>query len=300
MRTLLEQYRHLSLLVAVLLAQLFFLAFQIRTESDSRLLRVWAAAAVSPIQKVLNWTEDSTGAIWDDYVFLYNTRQENLELQAQLDQSKIRILKLEAQAADADRLAQLLGLRRRYSSAAPVGAEVIGASPSANLRTVMIGVGANKGLEPNMVVITSDGIVGKLVTVHPATAVVLLVTDAKSGVGVIISDTRVHGVMKGDGSETCTMDYVPNEEEVEPGALLVTSGLDQIFPKGLPVGRVLTAERGDPTQNVFYWTITVEPIVPLARLEHVIVLNDAPIEGFVVTQQPSPPPESSDAQGREQ
>ena len=291
MRIFLEQYRHLSLLVAVLLAQLFFLAFQIRTDNEVRLLRFWAAAAVTPIQKTLNWSVGTVGALKDDYLFLYNTRQENRELKAELDAAKIRIQELAARADEADRLARLLGLRERYALTPLVGAEVIGTAPSANLRTVMIGAGANKGLKPNMVVITPDGVAGKLDTVHPSSSVVLLFTDAKSGVGVRVADTRVYGVLKGNGSDICEMAYVPNEEDIQPGALLVTSGLDQIFPKGLPVGRVISAERGDPNQNVFFWTIEVEPVVPLARLEHVMILT-APPQSLTSAQQPGQTPDT--------
>lgn len=286
MQHFLERYRHLSLLVAVLLAQLFFLAFQAKTRNEVRLIRVWAAAAVSPVQKLLNWSVDAAGGVVLDYLLLYDVRQENLSLKTDLEDARIQIQQLEAQASEAGRLQALLGFKQDYQAAPLIAAEVIGTSPTGAVRTVMINRGKSDGLEVNMAVLTPEGLVGKLVAVHSDTAVVLLLTDPKSAVGVVTSDTRVHGILKGNGSQACEMAYVPSEEDIEAGTLLLTSGQDQIHPKGLPVGRVVTAERGDRERNEFFWTIEVEPAVRLSRLEQVLILAGPP-ESFTVAASPA-------------
>ena len=283
MLSFLERYRHLSLLVAMLLAQLFFLAFQVKTKNEVLLIRTWAAAAVSPVQKLLNWSVDGVGALAQDYVLLYGAQQENRKLKAELERTRIHLQELEARAAESDRLAVLLNLKRRYSSAPLVAAEVIGSSPTGAVRTIMLNRGKDAGFKPNMAVITPEGVIGKLVTVHPTTAVVLLLTDLKSGIGVAVADSRVHGVLKGNGTPICEMAYVPVEEELEPDTLLVTSGQDQVFPKGLPIGRIVSAERGNREQREFFWKVEVAPLARLTRLEHVFILAGPP-DSLVATQ----------------
>ncbi len=272
-----ERYRHLILLLAVLFAQLFFLAFQIKTpgKENTRLIRVWAIAGLSPVQKTLNWTIGGLGSLLQSYVLLYGVHQENLQLQTELEKTKIRLQQLEARADEADRLAALLDLRRAYREAPLVPAEVIGAA-AANVPIVFINRGADKGLKPNMAVITPEGVVGKIITVHPATAEVLLLTHQKSGVGALVADSRVHGILKGDGTQTVQFAYVPNEEEITVGSLLLTSGQDQVFPKGLPVGKIIAAERGSRESQEYFWSVTVEPTAQLSRLEQVLILAGPP------------------------
>lgn len=271
MHAFLERHRHLSLLVAVLLVQLFFLAYQIKRDNNVRLIRLWALAAISPFERAVNGVADAGAALVHHYIALYNARQESDRLRAELDQARLALQKLEARAAEADQLAALLELKQAYPQAPLVAARVIGASPATTTRTVLIDRGRDAGFEPNMVVLTPDGVVGKVIAVYPGTAEVLLITDAKSGLGAQTADSRLQGVVKGTGSSTCRLEYILNQETVAVGAQVVTSGQDQLFPKGLPVGRVVAVRPGD-----FFQEITVEPAARLTRLEHVLVLAGPP------------------------
>jgi rod shape-determining protein MreC len=151
-----------------------------------------------------------------------------------------------------------------------------------------------------MGVITPDGVVGKIVEVLPNTAEVMLMTDKDMGVGAMFSDSRTHGVVKGTGDPVPMMDYIVNDEKIQPGETIITSGEDRIFPKGLLVGAVGTAKEGNPFQK-----IQVQPAARLDRLEDVIVLVTqqelAPGkqgDGFRVSPAPPPPtpaPAATDA-----
>lgn len=278
MQSFLERYRHLTLLVAVLLAQLFLLAFQIKTQNDASLIRVWTSATISPVQRFLDWTVDGMRSLLGDYFLLYDVNQENHALKEELERARIRLQQLQARADEADRLAALLNLRQTYPDVPLVAAEVIGTGATGNVRLVSLNRGADAGLEPNMAVLTPEGVVGKIVSVFPTTAQVLLLTDEKSGVGALLAENRVHGVLKGTGSQLCELAYVPVDEEIEVGAHLLTSGQDRVFPKGIPVGRIVSAEPGE-----FFWTIEVEPAARLSRLEQVLVLAGPP-ESFEVAR----------------
>ena len=271
MRAFLARHNHLSLLVTVLLGQLFFLAYQIKGDNDVRLIRLWAVAVFSPVERAVHGAAERAGSLVDNYIALYNTRQENVRLSAELDDARLRLHELGARAAQAEELAALLDLKQAYPRAPLLAAKVIGVSPAAPSRTVLIDRGSEDGLDVNMAVLTPDGVVGKVVAVFPRASQVLLITDQKSGVGVVLTETNLMGVVKGGGATQCQLDYVPNQETVAPGTLLITSGLDQLFPRGLPVGRVVSARPGEAFQE-----IVVEPAVALGRLEYVLVLAGAP------------------------
>lgn len=271
MRGFVERHRHLSLLVVTLLVQLLVLAYQIEGDNEIRVLRRWVVAVIIPVENGLRTLFSAGASLVEKYVVLYEAGQENQRLREELDQTRLRLQELEVRAAEAEQLAALLELKQTYSRAPLAAAKVIGASPAANTRTVLINRGGGAGLKPNMAVITPEGVVGKVVFVFPRAAQVLLITDLKSGVGAVVADSRAQGVVKGTGGSVCRLEYVPNERTVPVGAKVLTSGQDQLFPKGLPVGQVTSVRPGE-----FFQEIAVEPAAHLSRLEHVLVLAGPP------------------------
>src|SRR3990172_414062 len=253
MRAFVERYRHSSLLVAVLLGQLFFLAYQIKGDNDVRLIRRWAVAVIGPVEKAVRATVSAADSLLEEYVALYKDRQESKLLRAELTRARLRLHELKTRAEESDELAALLELKQSYPLAPLVAAHVIAASPAAATRTVLIDRGADRGLMPNMTVLTPAGGVGK------------------GGVGVRVADSQLAGVVKGTGGTQCRLDYIPNEETLAPGTVLYTSGQDQLFPPGLPVGRITSVGPGE-----FFLEVAVEPAAPLASLDHVLVLAGPP------------------------
>jgi len=110
-------------------------------------------------------------------------------------------------------------------------------------------------------------VVGKILAIFPHSAQVLLIIDPSSGVGVTLAQSRVQGILKGGMNSFCDLHYVMNEETVSRGEAVVTSGLDQVYPKGLPVGTVVNVSDGN-----IYKSINVKPSVDLNRLEMVLVV----------------------------
>ncbi|MGH9757663.1 MAG: rod shape-determining protein MreC, partial [Candidatus Acidiferrales bacterium] len=174
---------------------------------------------------------------------------------------------LEAQAAEAQHLEILLNFHQAHPETPMLAAQVIGASADPISRTIVINCGERDHVRRNLAVITPDGVVGKIVEVLPSTSQVQLINDKDSGVGALFAVSRTQGVVKGSGGPDPRMEYVVNDEKVQPGELILTSGEDRIFPKGLPIGTVEKATPGNPFQ-----TILVKPAVRLDRLEDVIVL----------------------------
>jgi rod shape-determining protein MreC len=259
--------RPIFLLAIVVMAQVMLLAYQIKGDHDVRLLRYWAVALVTPIERVGSWSLSKMGGAWSGYVGLHNARSENNNMRSELDQLRIRNAELESRAGEAQRLEAILNFRNAHPEAQLLAAQVIGSSADPASHTLFINRGEHDRLKLNMGVITSEGIVGKIVEVLPDTSQVLLINDKDSGVGAMFAGSRTHGVVKGSGDPEPHMEYVVNDEKVTEGEAIVTSGEDHIFPKDLPVGTVKGASPGNPFQ-----IIRVQPAARLDRLEDVIVL----------------------------
>jgi len=267
MPEILTRHRPLALLATVVVAQILLLAFQVKRNNNVRLIRYWAAELVTPGEKGASWTFSGIGNIWSGYFALRGTHAENLRLQQQVGQLEIRNQELESQAKEAQRLSALLDFHKAHPEAPMVAAQVIGGSADLSSHTLFINKGERSGIRRNDAVITPTGIVGKIVEVTPGTSQILLINDRDSGVGALFSDTRTQGIIKGNGDPEPVMAYVTNEEKVHPGEVILTSGEDRIFPKGLLVGTVSSSKAGYPFQ-----TIHVNTAARLDRLEDVMVL----------------------------
>jgi len=261
-----SRYRSLILLGVVLVAQLLLLAYQLRQDQDIPMVRYGTVLVVTPIQKGLRAVLDGVQGVWSGYMDLRGARRESEALTQELDELKLENHRLREQADQARRLQVLFGLREEVPSPTVV-ARVISSSSSETARMLTIDKGRNDGLEPDLPVLVPDGVVGKVLHVFPNAAQVLLVTDPYSGVACLLQDSRVHGILKGQNQAFCSLAYIPNGDEVKVGQKVFTSGEDQVYPKGLPVGEVVETRPGPEFQQV-----TVRPLAPLNRLEEVLVI----------------------------
>ena len=264
-----SRHRSLALLAAIVLAQVLLLAVQIKSDRQVRLVRVWAVAMVSPLQRAGAWTIDHIRSTWSNYVDLRHTRRENQELRGEVERLLRRNGELEGRAAEADRLAELFGFRQAYPEVPMLAARVIGASADSVSRTIYINRGEKDGVRKNMGVITPEGVVGKVLEAFPSNAQVLLLNDKESGVGALLATTRTQGTVDGTGEPLLVMKYVRADEQVSAGERVLTSGLDRIFPKDLPVGTVSKVSPGNPFKDK---DIRIKPAARLDRLEEVFVL----------------------------
>ncbi|MGB6679664.1 MAG: rod shape-determining protein MreC [Terriglobales bacterium] len=271
MENLISRYRNVTILVVVLFAQVLGLAVQVRrsTQDEStRLIRVWAVDAVTPLEKGIVWFQSSVSNLWHNYFYLRGVRQENRDLKLQIERLRIEQVRLNQDAEQARRLQALLGFKEQFISKT-LGAQVIGSSGSEQSRSIYIDKGSRDGVKQDMAVITADGVVGKVLRVFRTTSQVLLMNDQTSGVGSILEKSRLQGVLRGTALGEVVLEKVMSDETVQPGEKVVTSGGDQIFPKGLPVGTVTKVSPGPE----LFLNIRVRPAVDLSRLEEVLVIT---------------------------
>ena len=273
MESVFGRYRNLIILVGVLFLQVLGLAVQVKTGSneakDTRLIRLWAVSVVTPFERAMVWVQNSTGSVWHNYFYLRGVRAENRQLKEQIEQMRLEQVRLSEDAAQAHRLQTLLAFKEQFISKT-VAAQVIGTSGSDFSRIVYIDKGERAGIKPDMAVITADGIVGKVLFVGPNEARVLLISDQSSGVGAILEKSRLQGVLRGTPNGEVVLERVMSDETVQQGETVLTSGGDQIFPKGLPVGTVTKVANGKD----MFLNIKIKPAANLGKLEEILVLTE--------------------------
>jgi rod shape-determining protein MreC len=297
MEFFLSRYRNLAVLVAVILAQLVLLAYQVKTNGDVRLIRVWAMGFVTPLARVSETSRLFVSHFFSNYFVLLDVREENKRMKAELDRVKMDNQYLRTELSTADR-ARSLAIFQAQSPSKTVAALIIGNDPGVGAKDVLIDRGKNSGIEPGMAVITPDGILGKVTKVFSGSAQVMLVTDGTFAAGVISQNNRVHGVFKGLGYEgTGKIEHVQNEQKIDVGEWFYTSGDDRIFPKGLPVGEVTAVHQGK-TEKEIYIALSgfkngVEEVLIIVEGVHAPIPN-APVASQTVHLLAPPPSDSND------
>jgi rod shape-determining protein MreC len=288
-----SRYRNALVLILVLLVQVIGVAIQVRrplprehAQPDAggvRLVRYWAISLVSPPERFVHWIGNGIRNMWLNYVDLVHVRQQNKELQAELRRLRIEEGGVAEDARQAQRLQQLLAFTEKYIYQT-LPAQIIGTSGLDQSRILYIDKGAKDGIAVDMPVITPDGIVGRVREVFPHTAQVLEINDPTSGAGVVLADTRIRGILRGNALGQPVIVGVMPDERIKPGEKVITSGGDQIFPRGLAVGtvdRVVPDPERDPMVD-----IVLRPAADLSRLEEVLVITS--------TGQTIPPQEKLD------
>jgi len=271
MESFFARHKNATVLAVVLMAQILGLATQIRRPAENgpvRLIRKWAVAVISPFERGFVYSERWARHAWLDYFYLRGVSRENAALREQIESMRLAQVRIEQDAAQARRIQALLQFKEQYISQT-VAAQVIGSSGSETSHIIYIDRGSSQGIEPNMAVITPDGIVGKVLHVYASTAQVLEITDQTSGVGATLVKSRLQGILKGQLTGNPNLAYIMADESVSPGEDVITSGGDRIFPKGLPIGKVASVS---PGKDLFL-TVRVTPAANLSRLEEVLVIT---------------------------
>jgi rod shape-determining protein MreC len=275
----LSRYKNILVLVAVLVVQIIGLAVQVRRPNPNggdapavRLIRYWAIGLMSPPEKAIHGSGTGLRGMWANYLDLRHVREQNQELKDQVSRLQLEQAGLLEDARQGQRLQALLAFKEHYIYTT-VPAQVIGTSGTDQSRVLYIDKGAKDGLKADMAVVTPDGIVGKLKDVFAHTSQVLLVSDQTSGAGVVLESTRLRGVLRGNALGQPQIINMLPDERVKPGERVITSGGDQIYPRGLPVGVV---DRLVPdTQNPPYIDIVIKPAANLGHLEELLVITQA-------------------------
>jgi len=262
--------RPLLLLALILASLLILMSHQIRTRRGSTLLEDSLLNVAAPVVKGVSGGVGLLAGVWEGYVDLRGARRESLALKKDLARVEEKGRQGEEFLRENLRLRDLLDLKRSLS-APSLAAEVVALGASSQSRTALINRGSRDGVERDMPVVSRKGVVGRIIAVGNGTAKIQLLIDPNSGVAGIFQRSRGQGMVLGMGDRGCRMEYVSDLEDVAVGDVVVTSGLDQIYPKGVTLGVVSSVAEGDQLTK----EILIRPEVDFRHLEEVLVLLTA-------------------------
>lgn len=219
-------------------------------------------------ERIITGSFDFVKSAGNHYVFLVHTQKENERLREENTRIRLESAVLSELLSENDRLRDALKFKQ-LTSPQPVMAEVIGKEMSPISATLTINKGSDQGIKKDMAVITASGVVGRVQAVLAGSSKIILLTDPGNTLAVRIQRNREEGLLEGK-LVNCALKYVSYYADIQQGDLLVTSGLDGIYPKGLAVATVVKVTKRDASA---FQTVVAEPVVRFSRLEEVLVLT---------------------------
>lgn len=283
MARVIETRKTRLLLVGLVLAHLVAISKQVERGGQS-LLVGGLFALVAPLQAAITGTIRGVSGGWSGYVDLRRVHQENGRLQERLAVVERQLQEKQELAREAERLREILQLRKELPLDT-VAAEVIAREGAPWSRTITLDKGVSDGVRLNAAVISATGVLGRVIAVGPSASRVQLILDGQAGVGVRIERSRVTGILAGQpGMSTAAigdlvLKYVPSLADVVVADVVVTSGLDRLYPPGLVVGRVRSVTRG----TGLFKEILVTPSAQFNTVEEVMIVR-TPLPDDTVTQ----------------
>ena len=275
MSRLLLRYRRTLILTSALLLSFVLMTLQVRSQSAlAGLTKHILLTSISPFLRIASVSKAATVTLWNEYIDLRRVRRDNQLLKEEIRQLRSQVGELREMTLENYRLGHLLEMKSRVGTEA-LAAKVIGKDATNWFRTILIDQGANKGIQRHMAVVTTEGLVGRVVDVATLAARVQLITDPESTVGILIQRSRVAGIATGSQSGTVQIKYLPLMADVMAGDKVITSGMGGIFPKGVPLGRILRVSR--PTNGALFQETWVQPLADFSHLEEVMILKRPPV-----------------------
>ena len=255
------------LFAAITIGHIILISAQINSDRRIPVLETVTFGAFAEVQRGASAAVGGVRTWWGDYLALQTVRDDNLRLRQDLSRMRITLQQERAMAQQSRTLKALLDLRSQ-SPLATVAASVIAGSASPDFRTLTVDKGTTDGLGPDMAVIAPAGVVGRVITPGARAARVQLLIDRNAALGVTVERSRAQGVAGGNGSEM-RLNYLAGGADVVAGDIVVTSGIDGIYPKGFVVGQIESVERGTGGLGA----ITLRPAVDFSSLEAVLVVT---------------------------
>jgi rod shape-determining protein MreC len=269
MLAFLQRNRVLLSASGLLLASLLLVSISSRTRMFQDPVARLLLDGLAPIQAVLTRAYAGIRDTWDRYLTLVDSQGDNERLRqeiAALEQQSVRLAELEREN---QRLIGLLDFRAGIEGIA-YSARVIGRDPLPWLRTLTLDRGERDGIRRGMAVLAPQGVVGQITQVSHTASRVLVLTDSNSGIDALVQRSRARGIVQGGVDAGCSMKYLRRAEDVGVGDRIVTSGLDNIFPKGIVIGTVVAVELRD---RGLLQAAVIQPSAPLDQLEEVLIVD---------------------------
>jgi len=260
------------LMIFLLLFNFILMAYDAKTASQERVIRVWTQVAADFVQSPVTTVSSSVNNYFRSISSLRTAQSENDLLKQRIQELEVEVQQKEDLSSENGRLKSFLELKEQ-SPYKILAAQIIGRDPSVWFDTSIINRGSLDGVKLNMPIVTNGGLVGRVVAVSPLTAQIALITKDKSGLGAVVGElgnSNALGVVSGSGKkETLEMGYVPGSVEVQTGGMVYTTGQDGIYPAGLKLGEIVEVRSGSATVP---HQIFIKPSANLYAMQEVAVL----------------------------
>ncbi|HLH29828.1 MAG TPA: rod shape-determining protein MreC [Terriglobia bacterium] len=270
-RTVVESKKPVWIVLTVaLVIHTGLISLQGRRRIDTSFVRMWILDSLAPMEKLVDRSTHGLWSVWNGYIALIGLHGENDRLKRENDALRMQIANEHESVLEAQRVLALNGLPAAGMGRTLV-ARVIGRDAGRS-QTVTIDKGLAHGVKPDSAVITAAGVVGRVIQSSNFFSIVQLITDSQSAVAVLLESNREQGIIKGNGGAILDLDYIDDDNALKEGDKFLTSGMDKVYPKGLPLGTITSigARRG------LIKTVEIRPAADLGRLEEVLLVVDRP------------------------
>jgi rod shape-determining protein MreC len=263
------RYSSLTVLVACLGSSLLMMSAG--ADPAASVLQV----GLRPLQQMLARSVQGVSDVGSRYLYLADVEKSHEEALRELSRLRREVVALQEARHERDRLRALLGFQQKLGRPT-IAARVIGWDSSHFAESIVCDRGRADGVEPDMCVITSDGLVGRVLHATEASCKVQLVLDELSNVAALIQNSRVPGIVTGQGAgRPLVLRYVPKSAELSLGDAVVASGIDGLYQKGLLVGYI---SQVDNDSTSLFQKIQIRPSVEMERVEEVLIFAAQPVE----------------------
>jgi len=279
----LKQYRFYITLFLCVLIPVMAIDTSTRAPRNYRVYDHIIVSLTAPIQMSISWFLEQITSNFTNYIYLLHTRRDNLALLEENRKLLNSITSFKETEQENLRLRKLLQFEEQLNLKSVV-ARVIAKDVSTEFRSIRINRGETSGIQRNMAVVTNEGIVGRILRTTPTTSDVVTILDLLSAIDAILERSRARGIVEGLTDEACQLKYAMRTDDIQPGDLLISSGLGGVFPKGIAIGTVSQVHRKPfgITQEV-----EVHPSVDFSKLEEVLVILTADTTASVQKPQES-------------
>ena len=261
------RHRARYLFIAVVVGHILLISAQVGSRSGPPLLQAGLMTALTAAQRAAWGAVAGVRGVWEGYAYLRNVYADNRRLSRENTDLRVLLQQERANARGAEALRALLGLRTR-TPWVTAAADVVAGSVSPDYQSIVLDKGRQDGVQRDMPVINTVGVVGRVVEVSGRTSVAQLVVDRNAAAACVIERTGAQGIVLGNGDGRLRMEYLSATAEMVLGDLVVTAGTDRVYPRGLLVGVVERVDRNGPA----FRSVIVRPVVDFSQLASVLVL----------------------------
>jgi rod shape-determining protein MreC len=227
-------------------------------------------SGILPLQKLVNNITDRFLFLSLYFKSLKSLHEDNLKLEKEIEKLNKENQTLKELSEENKILKELLEFREEKNYDL-IAASLIGREPNSWFQSIMIDKGSKKGFRKNMIVLNNYGLIGRILVVSSYTSKVMLITDVENAVPAVVMDTRDAGIIYGTGY-TCEMKYISVNAKIKAGYTVISSGLGDIYPGGIPIGKIVKIY---PSYDKLFQTAEIEPFVNFGTLETVMVMRNS-------------------------